>query len=198
MPVPDTVLSVAVFVGEPEEADADLVQLYEREEGAVRGRDAVLLRDGEQVATVVDLPWEDDDPTHLERARAVDGRVVLAGGLDPGNVARRDRRSAARGPWTRARAWRSSPGSRITTACARSWRRPDEPFRPCQGSDPCHIRRSRSAMSYGEYGGRYVPETLIPALDELDAGWRERPGRSRPSPPSSTGSAASTAAGRRR
>jgi tryptophan synthase beta chain len=26
-------------------------------------------------------------------------------------------------------------------------------------------------MSYGEYGGRYVPETLIPALDELDAGW---------------------------
>jgi tryptophan synthase beta chain len=28
-------------------------------------------------------------------------------------------------------------------------------------------------MSYGEYGGRYVPETLIPALDELDAGWRD-------------------------
>jgi tryptophan synthase beta chain len=26
---------------------------------------------------------------------------------------------------------------------------------------------------FGEYGGRYVPETLIPALDELNAGWRE-------------------------
>jgi tryptophan synthase beta chain len=26
---------------------------------------------------------------------------------------------------------------------------------------------------FGTYGGRYVPETLIPALDELDAGWRE-------------------------
>ena len=26
-------------------------------------------------------------------------------------------------------------------------------------------------LSYGEYGGRYVPETLIPALDELTAGW---------------------------
>ena len=26
---------------------------------------------------------------------------------------------------------------------------------------------------YGVYGGRYVPETLIPALDELEAGWRE-------------------------
>jgi tryptophan synthase beta chain len=25
---------------------------------------------------------------------------------------------------------------------------------------------------YGTYGGRFVPETLIPALDELDAGWR--------------------------
>jgi tryptophan synthase beta chain len=26
---------------------------------------------------------------------------------------------------------------------------------------------------YGAYGGRYVPETLIPALDELGAGWNE-------------------------
>jgi tryptophan synthase beta chain len=26
---------------------------------------------------------------------------------------------------------------------------------------------------YGAYGGRYVPETLIPALDELTAGWGE-------------------------
>jgi tryptophan synthase beta chain len=26
---------------------------------------------------------------------------------------------------------------------------------------------------YGTYGGRYVPETLIPALDELQAGWNE-------------------------
>ena len=28
-------------------------------------------------------------------------------------------------------------------------------------------------MNFGDYGGRYVPETLIPALDELEAGWRE-------------------------
>jgi tryptophan synthase beta chain len=26
---------------------------------------------------------------------------------------------------------------------------------------------------YGTYGGRYVPETLVPALDELEAGWRQ-------------------------
>jgi tryptophan synthase beta chain len=28
-------------------------------------------------------------------------------------------------------------------------------------------------LTYGEYGGRFVPETLIPGLDELAAGWRE-------------------------
>ncbi len=26
---------------------------------------------------------------------------------------------------------------------------------------------------FGDYGGRYVPETLIPALDELECGWRD-------------------------
>jgi len=26
--------------------------------------------------------------------------------------------------------------------------------------------------TFGAYGGRYVPETLVPALDELEAGWR--------------------------
>ena len=29
------------------------------------------------------------------------------------------------------------------------------------------------SADFGEYGGRYVPETLIPALDSLDRGWRE-------------------------
>jgi tryptophan synthase beta chain len=28
-------------------------------------------------------------------------------------------------------------------------------------------------LTYGEYGGRFVPETLIPALDELEAAWHE-------------------------
>ncbi len=88
LPVPQTVLSVAVFVGEAEGTDADLVQLYEREPERVRGRNAALLRDGERVATVVDLPWEEDDPAHFERALAVEGRLVLAGGLGPENVRR--------------------------------------------------------------------------------------------------------------
>jgi len=86
LPVPETVLSVAVLVGEHEETGADLVQLYEREDARVRGRDAVLLREGEQVATVIDLPWEENDPSHLDRARATAGRLVLAGGLGPENV----------------------------------------------------------------------------------------------------------------
>ncbi|TML09778.1 MAG: tryptophan synthase subunit beta [Actinobacteria bacterium] len=32
---------------------------------------------------------------------------------------------------------------------------------------------SAPGRTFGEYGGRYVPETLIPALDELELGWRE-------------------------
>ena len=86
LPVPQTALSVAVFVGTPADTRADLVQLYAHEEGRVRGRDGVLLRDGEQIATVVDLPWEEDDPSHLERALRAEGRLVLAGGLSPDNV----------------------------------------------------------------------------------------------------------------
>jgi indole-3-glycerol phosphate synthase / phosphoribosylanthranilate isomerase len=85
LPVPETMLRVAVHVGEYQERGADLVQLYEREDGH-RARDAVLLRRGEPVARVVDLPWEEQDPEHLERAREAGGRVVLAGRLGPDNV----------------------------------------------------------------------------------------------------------------
>jgi indole-3-glycerol phosphate synthase/phosphoribosylanthranilate isomerase len=84
--VPETMLSVAVFVGEYEDHGTDLVQIYEQERGAVRGRDAVLRRNGEAVARVLDLPWEEGDPEHLDRAARVDGRVMLAGRLGPENV----------------------------------------------------------------------------------------------------------------
>ena len=72
-------------MGEEHETGADLVQLYARENGH-RSRDATLRRGGEEVGTVVDLPWGKDDPTHLERAKAHGGRVMLAGGLDAANV----------------------------------------------------------------------------------------------------------------
>jgi indole-3-glycerol phosphate synthase len=86
LPVPDELLAVAVWVGETGETAADLDQLYERT-GDHRGRDAVLLREGAEVARVLDLPWREDDPEHLERAAATEGRVVLAGGLAADNVA---------------------------------------------------------------------------------------------------------------
>jgi indole-3-glycerol phosphate synthase/phosphoribosylanthranilate isomerase len=85
LPVPETMLSVGVFVGEPEELGTDLVQLYPEEDGH-RGRDGVLLRNGEAVASVLDLPWLSKDAHHWERAAKADGRVVLAGGLGPENV----------------------------------------------------------------------------------------------------------------
>jgi indole-3-glycerol phosphate synthase/phosphoribosylanthranilate isomerase len=115
---PDTVLRVAVFVGEAEDSDAQLVQLYGRENGH-RSRDARLLRHGEPVGTVVDLPWAEADPTHLERARLTPGRVMLAGGLGAGNVAAA---IAAVRPWAvdSARSTESAPGIKDHGA-VRAW-----------------------------------------------------------------------------
>jgi indole-3-glycerol phosphate synthase / phosphoribosylanthranilate isomerase len=95
LPVPDTMLSVAVCVGEPVDADTDLTQVYPEEDGH-RAREGALLRNGEQVATVFDLPWLGEDDRHWERASSVAGRVVLAGGLGPENV---DAAIAAVEPW---------------------------------------------------------------------------------------------------
>ena len=87
LPVPETMLSVSVHVGEPGFDGADLVQVYERDPTKLRGRDGVLMRHGEPVAWVLDLPWEEDDPEHLRRAARTNGRVMLAGRLGPDNVA---------------------------------------------------------------------------------------------------------------
>ena len=106
LPVPETMLSVAVHVGEVTDDDADLVQLYGRENGH-RSRDGVLLRGGREVARVLDLPWLEADPEHLERARSAQGRVVLAGGLSSENV------GAA---IERVRPWAVDASSRLETA----------------------------------------------------------------------------------
>jgi len=102
------VLRVAVFVGEREETDADLVQFYGRESGH-RSREAQLLRSDERVGTVVDLPWQEADSSHFERAQATPGRVMLAGALGPGNVAEA---IDAVHPWAvdSARSTESAPG----------------------------------------------------------------------------------------
>jgi len=84
--VPDTALSVAVFVEDAKETGADLVQLYPDDGGSVRGREAVIMRGGEPVARLLDEPWQNRDPDHWRTAAAAEGRIVLAGGLGPENV----------------------------------------------------------------------------------------------------------------
>jgi indole-3-glycerol phosphate synthase len=84
--VPDTALSVAVFVGDAEESAADLDQIYPTETGKVRGRYGMLMRGDVPVALVYDQPWQGSDPDHWRNAAAAEGRIVLAGGLGPENV----------------------------------------------------------------------------------------------------------------
>jgi len=109
LPVPDGMLSVAVWVGVAGETDADLDQVHAVEAGKVRGREAALLRDGKEVARLLDLPWEGTDPGHWHAAAEADGRIVLAGRLGPDNV--REAIAAVR-PWAvdAASSLESAPG----------------------------------------------------------------------------------------
>lgn len=86
LPIPDTMLSVSVHVGEADADGADLAQVYERDAVKLRGRNGVLIRRGETVAWVLDLPWDEDDPEHFDRASQTNGRFMLAGRLGPDNV----------------------------------------------------------------------------------------------------------------
>jgi len=108
LPVPETMLSVGVFVGEATDAGTDLVQLYAEENGH-RARDGLLLRESEPVARVLDLPWLEADEEHWRRAARAQGRVLLAGGLGPENV--RAAIEAVR-PWAvdASRSLESAPG----------------------------------------------------------------------------------------
>jgi len=107
LPVPDELLAVAVWVGEAGPSVAPIDQVHERAEGAVRGRNAVLLREGEQVAQLLDLPWEQDDPGHWDRAASMPGRIVLAGKLGADNVGEAIRR---------VRPWAVDASSRLESA----------------------------------------------------------------------------------
>ena len=116
---PDTVLRVAVFVGEVEDTDADLVQFYGREDGH-RSRDAQLLlrrRRGRHGRSTC----RGRSPTRRTSSahRSAPGRVMLAGGLGPENVAEA---IAAVRPWAvdSARSTESAPGIKDHDAL-RAW-----------------------------------------------------------------------------
>ena len=87
LPVPDETLAVAVWVGEAGDSPADLDQVHTVEAGKVRGREATLYRGTEAVARLLDQPWGEQDPEHWTHAARAEGRIVLAGGLGPENVA---------------------------------------------------------------------------------------------------------------
>jgi tryptophan synthase beta chain len=102
-------------------------------------------------------------PAPVAKAARV-GRVLpvgLAGGLSPRSVASAVRRARpafvdAAGGLERG----GAPDPARVAAFVRNARR-----------DPTGADRVASDGRFGRFGGRYVPETLVPALDELDAAW---------------------------
>ena len=97
-----------------------------------------------------------------------------------------------RGRLVRRRARARHQGSR--SACARS----RAARAPAAQIDDMTRRRRAATDRFGAFGGRYVPETLIPALDELEAAYDD--GAARPGVPraSSTTCSRTTSAVRRR
>ena len=99
----------------------------------------------------------------IEIARRI-GRIVpvgIAGGLRPGNVARaiRDGRPALVDAASGLERNGSNDAPRIR-AFVRNARR-----------EPAGGDRVDSRGRFGRFGGRFVPETLMPALDDLEAAW---------------------------
>ena len=160
LPAPDGVLAVAVCVGEPPASTADLVQLYPREAGqAARPRRRAApgrARGGEGPRSALagarpGAPGPSGaggGPDHARRrARAGERRRRRRAGASVGRRRELEPRARAGGEGPRARARLRRGGAAVTPA--------------------------ESTGLYGTYGGRYVPETLIPALDELERGFVE-------------------------
>ena len=119
--------------------------------------------------------------------------VMLSGGLTPDNVA--DAIAAAR-PFAvdTASGTEAAPGRKDPAKLTAF-------FRAVAGGRAARCRgMSAPALErrFGPYGGRYVPETLIPALDELERGVARRARRSRLHRRAGRACCATTSAGRRR
>ena len=134
------------------------------------------------------------------RTRRVDRRERPRPGDARGRPGTRARRSSAACPRTGSRCSRagsrraptSRGGRRRRRVCHPGGRDADARRRPRRdapreltgrGARPMSIvadrrpRARRAAAGSATYGGRYVPEVLIPALDELAAAWARAPRR---------------------
>ena len=78
-------------------------------------------------------------------------------------------RSRTRSPSTPPAAPRPGPGARTR----RRWPSSSRGRRRAASAAGRGARRAAVERRFGPYGGRYVPETLVPALDELEAAWHE-------------------------
>ena len=109
LPVPETVLSVAVFVGEPGRRPPTSSSSTSARTGRCAAATPSSSATASRSRPSSTCPWEEEDETQLERARAVEGRLVLAGGLGPENVRRA---IAATRPWAvdASSSLESSPG----------------------------------------------------------------------------------------
>jgi len=82
----------------------------------------------------------------------IPGKIFLAGGLDPDNLG-----------LVRFRPFAFDVASGVEV----------EPGRKDHAQVMSFIRRARDRTRFGRFGGRFVPETLMPALAELDQAYRQ-------------------------
>ena len=178
--VPDDRLSVAVFVGEAEDAGSDLVQLYGRRgRSRARARRRALTRRQDRRArrrSPVGRAGPAAPPTRGGYRRARDARRAARARQRPRSGAGRPSLGRRRGIEARER----SRGSRITTRCAHSSRRPgDVDARPLRNlrralrPGDADSRRSTSSRQAG--ANAQADESFQAELDELGRTFAGRP-----------------------
>ena len=160
LPVPDGMLSVAVWVGE-----AGRRRRRPRPGAHRRGRQGARPRSGAPPrgrggGAGARPALGGDRPRPLARSRRGGGPDRAGGEARAGQRAGGDRRRAAVG------------GRRGLVARVRSGDQGSRQGEAIRGGSPL-MTTDTTEETYGPYGGRYVPETLIPALDELTAAWAE-------------------------
>ena len=135
-------------------------------------RAKAVARQGMRGGTGETFDWE------LVRERRSKVPLILSGGLTARERRRGDLGGAPlrgrHGERHRGRAWAQGPRA----GCARSsrrWRRA-RPERAAGDDRPAGVSADGEAQAlehrFGPYGGQFVPETLMPALAELEQAWQ--------------------------